>query len=308
MSRSIGTVLAVDVGGTNIRAATVSEQGLISAEQEYRFKLGERSVSEELLLKRLTSLFSGIIRDHGSITAVGIGFPGFFIGDSGVLASSPNLPELKNVRLAERLSESLKLPVRVQNDALCAAIGEHRFGAGRGVANLLHITLGTGIGGGLILNNVPYGGEGGMAMEFGHLRVERGDDARSCGCGGRGCVEAYASATAVARRYAELSGREMGAREIFGRAENGDRDAASVITSAGGHLGMAMAEALKLLDIRTVTVSGGLVGGWPLLHPAIMQSLEEGLIPPLRGKISVLKSALDDTAGLLGAATLVCGK
>jgi len=298
-------ILAADVGGTNIRAAVITTHGEIMQELHSRIDLGDRNISENDLIDKLSAFFDGIIEQQDSISGIGIGFPGFFLGDSGVLVASPNLPNLNNVSLAERLSESLKLPVSVQNDALCAAIGEHRFGAGKGSINLLHITLGTGIGGGLILNNAPYTGEGGMAMEFGHLSVEHGASARACGCGGKGCVEAYASATAIAARYLDATGTRTDTKDIFECANSGDLQAIEIIESAGQYLGMAIAQSIKLLDIHTVTISGGLTGTWPLLHPAMVRSLDANLIPPLKGKVSLLKSTLDDNAGVLGAAALV---
>ncbi|MDT8376035.1 MAG: ROK family protein [Mariprofundaceae bacterium] len=297
-------ILAADVGGTNIRAAVVDHHGNIARKLRSHISLGDRDISAAVLIDRLSALFDEMIRKDGSISAIGIGFPGFFIGNSGVLVSSPNLPQLHNINLAGKLSEALNMPVHIQNDALCAAIGEHRFGAGKGRPDLLHITVGTGIGGGLILNNTPYTGEGGMAMEFGHLRVVYDKTARPCGCKGEGCVEAYASATAVSERYFEVSGIRADAREIYERACNGDQQATEIITSAGHYLGMAIAQSIKLLDIRTVTISGGVTGAWSLLHPAITSSLDAELIPPLQGKISVLKSSLNDNAGVLGAATL----
>ncbi|MCF7821596.1 MAG: ROK family protein [Mariprofundaceae bacterium] len=298
-------ILAVDVGGTNIRTALIASHGGTVQELRSRVSLGDRGVSENDLIEKLSALFSEIISSHNDISAIGIGFPGFFSAGSGILLSSPNLPQLHNVDLAGRLSEAVSLPVSMQNDALCAAIGEHRFGAGKGHANLLHITLGTGIGGGLILNGVPYTGESGMAMEFGHLRVAGSDLPRSCGCGGSGCVEAYASATAVSAQYFERSGIQTDAGDIYERACKGDKHAKEIIESAGHCLGMAIAQAIKLLDIHTVTISGGFAGAWPLLHPAIIKSLDTELIPPLKGKTTVLRSTLDDTAGLLGAAALI---
>jgi len=298
-------ILAADIGGTNIRAALIDQSGTITKELRSQISLGNREISEQALVEKLTSLFAGIIKQHDSISGLGIGFPGFFLSDSGVLVASPNLPNLNNVKLAQQLFEKLALPVSIQNDALCAAIGEHRFGAGKGHANLLHITLGTGIGGGLILNNAPYSGEAGMAMEFGHLRVASNDAARSCGCGEQGCIEAYASATAIAARYFELSDDQIDAKAIYERACRGDSQAVEIIKTAGSYLGMAISQAIKLLDIHTITISGGVTGAWPLLHPAIMQSLDSNLIPPLKGKISVLRSTLDDNAGLLGAAALI---
>ena len=297
-------VLAADIGGTNIRAAVINQGGSIASEKLSRIELGDRNLSEDELIKRLTAIFSGMLAENQDIEAIGAGFPGFFLGNSGHLVASPNLPNLQHVELAARLSNTLTMPVYMQNDALCAAIGEQRFGAGSGISNLLHITLGTGVGGGLILNNRPYTGESGMAMEFGHLCVERDDNARACGCGGRGCVEAYASATAIAQRYFEETAIQTTTEDIYKRACNGDDNATSILENAGSYLGMAIAEAVKMLDVHTVTISGGMTGAWTVIHPAILDSMNSNLIPPLKEKITILKSTLNDQAGLLGAAAL----
>lgn len=300
-------VLAADIGGTNLRLARVRPDGCIVDKVRIQadFSQGNNRSSQEAetyILGSLADAVRPLLDKHTS--AFALGFPGFFIGDSGVLASSPNIPQLRDFSLAEKLSDKLNLPVTAQNDALCAAVGEAWFGAGKGKKNLLHITLGTGIGGGLILNNTPYTGEAGMAMEFGHLRVAYGHEARSCGCGGQGCVEAYASATAISTRYAEATGQHINTKTIFERAKYGENEAQAIFASAGNNLGTAIAEAIKLLDIHTVTISGGLIGAWDFLHPNIMSSLDNNLIPPLKGTIQVLASTLDDNAGLLGAATL----
>lgn len=299
-----GYVVAADVGGTNIRAAVIDSDGNIRKEERFQACLSDADVSEHDVINALEGALSGLIGDEKNITAIGIGFPGFFRGDSGILASSPNIPALRDFALAEAMSKRMNLPVSVQNDGLCAAIGEHRFGVGEERSNLLHITLGTGIGCGLILNNQPYAGEGGMAMEFGHLRVETGDRARLCGCGNIGCVEAYASATAVSSRYAEQSGQNKDAASIYELACRGDKAAINVFEEAGTYLGLAIAEAIKLLDIHLVSISGGLSGAWPLLHAPLISALEANLISPQRGKVIVRRSSLDDNAGLLGAAVI----
>ncbi|MDX8387650.1 MAG: ROK family protein [Ghiorsea sp.] len=301
-------VLAADIGGTNMRIARISDDGNIIKEARAQVEFSRLSHLSNLeaqtsILDTITQAASALIDDN--IAGLGIGFPGFFIGDSGVLASSPNIPQLQNFKLAEGLSNKLNIPVSAQNDALCAALGEARFGAGKGAPNLLHITLGTGIGGGLVLNNTAYTGETGMAMEFGHLRVVQSECPRLCGCGNKGCVEAYASATAVSARYFEATGEELDTKSIFEHAKNGDHEANNILTSAGAYLGASIAEAIKLLDIHTVTISGGMIGAWTMLHPTIMVSLNENLIPPLKGTIKVLPSTLNDNAGLLGAAALV---
>jgi len=295
-------ILAADIGGTNIRAAIIDRKGHIHEEKHTLAHLNDDHITENDVIQVLTNFFNIFLKQEPKISAIGIGFPGFFIADSGVLSSSPNLVNLKNFKLAEMLSNSLHLPVTAQNDALCAAMGEIAFGAGKGLNNLLHITLGTGVGGGLILNHIGYTGESGMAMEFGHLRVCYDDSAQLCGCGGYGCVEAYSSASAVASSYFKLSGIKLSSKDIYHKALQGDGIAVKVLEHAGHALGMAIAEATKLLDIHTVTISGGLIGAWSFLHPAMMKSLHHYLISPLQNKIHILPSTLDDRAGLLGAA------
>jgi len=292
-------VLAADIGGTNIRAAVIDAEGAILHEQRVEALLSDPDLSAG----NIVSIIADVLRPmlSADIAAIGLGFPGFFRGSSGILAASPNLPDIRELALADALHDAIGVPVAAQNDALCAAIGEHQFGAGKGSENLLHITLGTGVGGGLILHRLAWTGEHGMAMEFGHLRVA---DHRLCGCGLHGCLETFASATAVCNSYAEATGEQCSAEAIYQRACTGDAQARKVIVQAGHYLGAAIAEAIKLLDVHTVTISGGLIGAWPILHPALMQTLNERLIPPMKNTVTVHQTSLGDRAGLLGAAVI----
>ncbi|MFQ5345176.1 MAG: ROK family protein [Mariprofundus sp.] len=301
-------VVAADIGGTNIRLAIIDSHGQIIDESRLQAELSQhaeqsQAAAETHIIKTLTGAIQPFINKH-AVNKLGMGFPGFFLNQGGLLASSPNLPLLQNFALADRLSEALDISVSIENDALCAAIGEQKYGAGQGCANLLHITLGTGIGSGLILNNIPYSGEHGMAMEFGHLCIDH-HDGRLCGCGNHGCVEAYASATALMKRFSEICQCEIvDTKSIFEQARQGHACAVTITNEAGKYLGMAMAEAVKLLDVTTITVSGGLSGGWDILYPPLKHELDNNLISPLKGKVDVLPSRLDDNAGLLGAATI----
>ncbi|MDX8406434.1 MAG: ROK family protein [Mariprofundus sp.] len=292
-------ILAADIGGTNVRAAIIDAAGAILHEQRVAALLSAPDLQANAMIDMIADIFRPML--DNTIVAIGLGFPGFFRGSSGILAASPNLPNISELALADALHAALGIPVAAQNDALCAAIGEHRFGAGKDAQNLLHITLGTGVGGGLILHNQPWTGEHGMAMEFGHLRVA---NERLCGCGLHGCLETYASATAVSRLYAEQTGAQLSAAAIYDNACTGDTQAIRVIEQAGHYLGAAIAEAIKLLDIHTITISGGLTGAWAMLHPALMNSLNERLIPPLRNTVTVHATTLGDQAGLLGAAVI----
>ncbi len=301
-------VLALDAGGTNIRLAIVDANGVIHARLTRQAKLSSLNASSTheaggYVIRTLTVAIKKMLANRTGIQAIGIGFPGFFRQDTGILAASPNIPQLTEFPLAEQLARSLPLPVHIHNDATLAALGEFRFGTGRGKPALLHLTLGTGVGGGLVLNGVPYSGESGMAMEIGHLCVQ--PEGRPCGCGGTGCLEAYASATAVLDRYHEAGGcRATEAAEIYRRAKKKDAVAKQVLEEAGSALGYAIAQAVTLLDVHHASLSGGLTGAWDLLSPPLLERMNTRLIAPMKGTVEVHRSSLGDDAGLLGAAAL----
>lgn len=301
-------ILAADIGGTNIRMAVVEDASIVAEyRQQLRFSR-HRSDSDEqaqaYMIRVLVDAMLPFLETH-AVKAVGIGFPGFFDRSGEVLLASPNLPQLKQVRLSDQLSQALGLPVVTQNDALCAAVGEWSCGAGQGCDDLLHVTLGTGVGGGVILQGVPFSGGHGMAMELGHLRTEDSPSARLCGCGGLGCVEMYASAQGLVQSFVHDGGdADAAAKQVFELAQQGDQVAVRAFELAGLHLGKALAHAVALLDVRAISFSGGLMGGWSLLQPCIQSSLDEHCIPILQGEVRLMSSILDDHAGLLGAAYL----
>lgn len=299
--------LGVDVGGTNIRLAVVDEHGSILDRSRQPAGLSQHNANDpgtaaKQVLDVLEQAIHPMLDKHPGMVGVGIGFPGFFDTHRGLLLSSPNIPGLKDFPLNALLGERLARPVHAQNDASLAALGEFRFGAGKGASSLLHITLGTGVGGGVVLKHHLYTGDGGMAMEIGHLRVAPED--RICGCGARGCLETWASASAVAERFSNLSGIQAEAREVASLADAGNQHALAVLHDAGCILGRGIAEAVKLLDIRTISISGGLTGAWQHIAPALQQELDSRLIPPLVGNIHVLRSTLSDNAGILGGAAM----
>ena len=297
--------LGVDVGGTNIRLAVVDGTGRIGERSRQEARLSQHGAADaeesaQLVLDMLEQAIRPLLERNSAIQGIGVGFPGFFNHQS--MLSSPNIPALRNLPLAELLNERLGRPVHVQNDASLAALGEFRFGAGTGHASLLHLTLGTGIGGGAVIRDHLYTGDGGMAMEVGHLRVAPED--RLCGCGARGCMETWASASAVAERFTEKSGVQADAREVCRLADSGSEHAIAVLHDAGRILGRGIAEAVKLLDIRQISISGGLSGAWRHFAPAMQHELDARLLPPLVGKVDVRRSGLGDDAGILGAAAL----
>jgi len=301
-----GPVLALDVGGTHIRMAIVDSTGHIRARKRiaaHLARLPADAETNETVTHILARHIAAMLADHPDTVAIGVGFPGFI--HAGVVHASPNIPGLARLPLAFRLREHIGLPTGVDNDAALAALGESRHGESAPLPFLLHVTLGTGVGGGLVLNGRTYDGEGGMALEIGHLCVRPGG--RRCGCGNRGCLEAYASATGVVARWLETRQHDgdaanMDAQAVCRLARGGDALARGILEEAGDCLGTALAQAVNLLDVRHVRIGGGMCGAWDMLAAPMQRAMNASLIPPLKGTVDARPSRLGDDAALLGAA------
>jgi glucokinase len=299
-------LIGVDVGGTNLRIGVVEGMRVIAEERvhaDYSRLCRENppEVSLPTIHASLIDALRDAITQYSAVRAIGIGFPGFIDPATGCISQSPNLPGLRDVDLVTPLTNSLGLPVIVENDALAAAYGEYSL-AGLDIPGLIYVGLGTGVGGGLIHRGRPYPGEHGVAMEIGHIIVDPGG--RLCGCGNHGCVERYASASGVALSYQEATGEALDALGVAQRAHEGDRQAKAAYDLAGDCLAQALAHILKVVDVGQIIVGGGMSLAWPLMSEAFEQRLDADLIPALRGRISVSISTLDDQAGIIGAALL----
>ncbi|HAE99874.1 MAG TPA: glucokinase, partial [Methylophilaceae bacterium] len=233
---------------------------------------------------------------------VGIGFPGFIDPETSTIVQSPNLPGLQNVNLAKDLAEILQKQVVVENDALAAAYGEYCL-AGKPAQGLIYLGLGTGLGGGLIYANQPFSGSHGVAMEVGHIIVV--PDGRLCGCGNRGCVEQYASASGISLTYFESTQQKLSAYEVAKLAENADRHAIKAYQVAAEYLAQMLASVMKILDVPNVVIGGGVCEGWHLMQTSFNLKFEQDLIPVLRNHIKVSISGAGDIAGMLGVAMMM---
>jgi glucokinase len=299
-------LIGVDVGGTNLRIGVVEDNAVI---WERRYHADFSSVCKDLapgdalsaIHASLAQHLGDAIKLYPKVSAIGIGFPGFIDPITQYVAQSPNLPGLLNADIAAPLSKTLNLPVLLENDALAAAYGEYML-AGEINGSLIYLGLGTGIGGGLVLNGKPYGGMHGVAMEVGHLTVI--SNGRLCGCGNRGCMEQYASASGVVFNYQEIAGKTLDTPAIAALAASGDKQALQAYAQAGTILAQGLAHILKIVDVRHVLIGGGLSQSWSLLQPAFEVRLDADLIPALRGKVQVNISRAGDQAGMIGAALL----
>jgi glucokinase len=298
--------VGVDLGGTNLRLGLV--RGTAVLHEERRRLDWSRALhglapaaARRLVLRQLQGVIAEFLRAHPQAAAVGIGVPGYVDGASGRLIAAPNLPGIANLDLAVPLARALGLPVVVENDALCAAWGEYRR-LRKPPAHYAFFGLGTGIGGGLVLHGQPFRGTGGLAMEAGHLTWRA--CGRACGCGRRGCVERYASASGLCLNYHALTGRRLEALEIARRARAGEAAAVQAIAQAMQALARLVAHLVHLTDVRHIAIGGGLSASWPLLAPPLHAALEAELIPALRGKLRLSRASGGDQAGIIGAALL----
>src|SRR5580658_4580134 len=337
--------IGVDLGGTNLRIAAVSGEGQLLEKVTLGTKviLGRDQVINEMCdaIQRLSAKY----KESGKLLGAGIGVPGIIDMQTGMLRKSANLPgwEEYPVRAEiERRLRSSNTDVRVvlENDANVAALGEQWLGAARGVPNMAVVTLGTGIGGGIVLAGKIWHGMNGMAGEFGHVTIE--PEGYPCACGNRGCSERYASASALLRmaREAVASGQapslagaasadaEFGAKSIYSLALQGDESARRIFRNFGRYLGILLADLVNVLNLEMYVIGGGASSAWDAFAPTMFEELRQRSIvyaatapsDPLRGnsakekgvsaqiesagerKTIITRALLGSDAGLFGAA------
>src|SRR5271163_1351644 len=259
--------IGVDLGGTNLRAAVIDSQ---------RNLLDKISGSTDLAAGRdavIDDMVSSIetlrarLGEH-NLRGVGIGIPGFILIDKGLIIGSNNMPEFENYPVRDEIEKRLGAKVILENDANAAALGEKWMGAGRDVSDLVLLTLGTGIGGGIICNGKMVRGFMGMAGELGHITVV--PNGLPCGCGNRGCLEKHASATAISAMARLLGYGDVTAKQVYEHAVAGDERAREIFASMGEALGLALAMLVNAFNAPLYLLSGGVIGAWEFFAPAML--------------------------------------
>lgn len=306
-----GCVIAMDIGGTNLRFALVDGSGrfLSRSRTLSRIDLGRDAFCDRLLEgieeMRQSAAMLGV-----SVSGIGAGVPGL-VGRGGVIHSSVNMRPLDGFNLAVFLEQRTSLATRCANDANLIALGEHAYGAGRGWKSFMVVTLGTGVGSGLILDGRLWCGAEGFAAEFGHVTVE--PEGRACGCGNRGCLEQYASAGAIVRMAVELFGghppegctQPLDAGQVALLARRGRGDALRAFQEAGRYLGIALASLFTTLNLEGGVICGGVASSLDLMLPPLITELKKRCFPQIFAGLSIRAGELGDDAGLLGAAALM---
>lgn len=296
-------VAGVDVGGTNLRCALVDQDGTLTARHKMPTP-GSAAAFTSRLSESIRNLSAQAAACGSSLCGVGIGMPGL-ISPSGKIFSSVNLPHCEGMNLSLELSQLTGIPVVAVNDANAAAFGELRFGAGRLYRTFMMITLGTGIGGGIILDGRLWTGADGFAAEFGHLSVV--NDGRPCPCGSRGCVEQYASATAL-KAIAKERGISLlpddSLETLAARAAAGDVQVRALFSDAGKHLGAAASAVVNLLNPEAVIVGGGVAASFSLMCESMRKAIDQLSYRPSAERLTILTGELGDDAGVLGSAAV----
>lgn len=323
--------IGVDLGGTNLRIAAFTADGQLLEKVTLgtRIALGRDLVVADMCgaITQLAAKYSAAGRFRGA----GIGVPGIIDMETGTVRISANLPGWSNYPVRKEIESRLGASVFLDNDANVAALGEKWMGAARDVENMAMITLGTGIGGGIVLNGKIWHGMTGMSGEYGHITVE--PDGVPCGCGNHGCAERYASATGVVRMAQEAIGAgkapglakaasadpEFGAKSVYNLALQGDEDARRIFRRFGKILGMMLADIVNVLNLEMYVIGGGVSSAWDAFAPAMFEELRERSLvyaatapdDPLKPgsgtnttsrKTIVTRALLGSDAGLYGAA------
>ncbi len=316
MTKKEKYAVGVDLGGTNIKVGLVSQSGKIVRKTSVETKAEE---GPDAVISQMKKGINQILaKNKKEITGIGIGAAGVVTVKKGIVENPPNIPGWGKVKLGEIIKKEFNINVHVENDANAAAIGEMIFGNGRKLHSFVMVTLGTGVGGGIIINRKLFRGEFGAAGEVGHTTIEYGGP--KCNCGSFGCVEAFIGNSylinivkkslpehpdsliwKIIKNDLEL----LSPITIQDAMEHGDSFAQSIVNDMGLHLGSALTSVSNLLDISTFIIGGGVAGFGEPLFDAISKTIKMRVLTPLRKRVKVLPAKLKNNAGIKGASALV---
>ena len=312
--------IGIDVGGTNVKIALVDGDGKIIysnsvptyAQMGYEYTVNNIKQAIKDLMKETNT-------ESKDIQGIGFDFPGQVDCKTGVVKNAPNIPGWVNVPIAQMIEDEFHIPTRIDNDVRCAALGELKFGAGRGCENFVCITVGTGIGSGLVINGKVVRGAANAAGEIGHIKLQM-EDGPLCGCGDSGCLEAFASGpsiVAMAQEYLK-GGKSAKFRELAGdgeitpyivakAAEAGDPVAKRIFEKMGYYIGMGLTSVINLLNPEKIIIGGGVAECGELLLDPIRRTINDRAMKVQREAVEIVPAELGNSAGVIGASMLVEG-
>jgi glucokinase len=309
-------VCAVDLGGTNLRAANIDRDGRIH--ERVRTATPGSGTAEDVvaaIAAAVRECEAACSKRGGQVRRVSVVVPGSVHVETGVVINAPNIPSLPGYELTQALDRALGRPVLLENDGNAAAIGEMWQGAGRCCRTIICLTLGTGVGGGIILDGKLWRGADGTAGEIGHTSIEPFGGVQ-CGCGNIGCLEVYASATAIVRLAREalaqhpdsllqsIAADELTAEKVFSAATASDELAIGIFRRVGVYLGIAMANLVNIFNPEMIVIGGGAAAAWDMFAQHAREEVAKRAFPVPAKRCRIERAECGDDAGLLGAAWL----
>jgi glucokinase len=297
-----GNYIGIDLGGTNIRIGLVNEGDKVG--DLVYLSVKEYSSWDKLLID-LVSIIKEMEADR--ISAVGVAVAGGVVISKGIVSYSPHVRWIDGQPVRQSLAKAIDLPVWMDNDANAVTYGEWMYGAGKGFSSIICLTLGSGVGGGIIVNSELYRGEDGLGGEIGHMCVQ--PNGRPCMCGKKGCLEAYSSGTAISTIY---RGKDRNSAidddikplQIYEKATSGEKLALEAFEGFGEHLGIAIANLVNVFSIHHYIITGGVSCAWELFSDSLEEALEANLFHPHKGRVKLIQGQLGDKAGVIGVARM----
>ena len=309
--------IGVDVGGTNVKLALVDLNGKIvySNTTPTRADLGyEHSIAN--IQNAIEELMKETNTNKESIEAIGFGFPGQIDYKEGIVRLLPNMPGWVEIPVAKIMQDKFGIPTKLDNDVRVATLGELKYGAGKGCENLVCITVGTGIGSGLVFNGKLIRGANNAAGEIGHIKMTMGDGP-ICGCGDYGCFEAYASGPSIvaeakeyikggkSSKFKELATEELSPYIVAQAALQGDVVAKRIFTKMGEIIGLGLSSVVNLLNPEKVIIGGGVADAGDILFNPIRETISKRAMPIQGSNVKIVPAELGNTAGVIGASLLI---
>lgn len=296
-------ILAIDIGGTSSKFGLVSpgEPG-VAGYEKFDTREAMETIGLELFLEKKISAY---FEKHPGIQGIGMGFPGLLSKDRKEILELPNIPEVKGLPIMDRLAKKFPgIPMKMENDAKCATLGEYRLGKYQDIRDFLLVTLGTGIGSGVIIDGELFTGSRGNGLELGHILVGRKNTLEEQ-IGLKGFLTYAKKQVANRPQETRLRPDHLSGKAIFDAASQGDAMAASLFAYLGTLLGEGLVAAVRLLDVTTLLIGGGLSGAFEFIYPALKTSLESHLPVYYTEALRIEPASLGNDAGLLGAASLM---
>jgi glucokinase len=297
-------IVGIDLGGTNLKIALLDPSCRIIHKHT---QPTQRFSDKEDLIQAIIDSVGYIMKQYrlqmGQIVGVGLGLPGPIDYDLGIVHFFPNIPGWKEVRLKKMLEEQLGLPVFLDNDANVMALAEYSLGAARGTRNAVCITLGTGVGGGLILDGRLYRGSSYAAGEIGHMPInERGPQ---CNCGGIACLESYIGNRRLTEEARRIFRKEIDLEQVSALAYRGNKKATALWDEVGAHLGVALVAVVNLLNPDCIVIGGGVANAGKILFDKVKATISNRAMLVQARAVKVVKAKLGNDAGMIGAGLLV---